>query len=69
MITKSYDVTGMTCGGCAASVTKEVSSLDEVAEAQVDRPAGRLTVTSTSELADALVLAAVEKAGYQATAV
>lgn len=69
MITKSYDVAGMTCGGCAASVKKELTSLDEVTEANVDYQGGRLTVTSASELADAVVLAAVEKAGYQATAV
>ena len=69
MITKSYDVAGMTCGGCAATVKKEVTSLDEVTEANVDYQSGRLSVTSASELADAVVLAAVEKAGYQATAV
>ena len=69
MITKSYDVAGMTCGGCAASVKKEVTSLDEVTEANVDHQAGRLSVTSETELADAVVLAAVKKAGYQATAV
>ncbi|MEG9224877.1 heavy-metal-associated domain-containing protein [Aeromicrobium sp. Sec7.5] len=69
MITKSYDVAGMTCGGCAASVKKELTSLDEVTEANVDHQGGRLTVTSASELADAVVLAALEKAGYQATAV
>ena len=69
MITKSYDVAGMTCGGCAATVKKEVTSLDEVTEANVDYQSGRLSVTSATELADAVVLAAVEKAGYQATAV
>lgn len=63
-----YTVTGMHCGGCARSVTEEVSEVDGVTDVQVDLPTGKVTVTSEQDLDVADVRAAVEEAGYQLTA-
>lgn len=38
-------ITGMTCGGCAASVTRVLTKLDGVASAQVDLAAANAKVT------------------------
>ena len=35
MQTLSFDVTGMTCGGCASSVQRALSKLDGVSHAEV----------------------------------
>ena len=63
--TRTYTVTGMTCGHCVASVTEEISELDGVTDVAVDLPTGAVTVTSTKPLDNADVRAAVEEAGYQ----
>ncbi|MEQ1570623.1 MAG: heavy-metal-associated domain-containing protein [Myxococcota bacterium] len=56
----TYKVVGMTCGGCAASVTKALSRLGLAAEVSVER--GAVKVTGTFD--DAKVKAAVEAAGF-----
>lgn len=61
----TYNVTGMHCGHCAASVTEEVSTIQGVTAVDVDVTAGRVTVTSTQPLPIAAVQAAVDEAGYQ----
>lgn len=61
--TRTYTVTGMTCGHCVASVTEEVSEIPGVTDVAVDLSTGQLTVTS-GEPADDLVRAAVTGAGY-----
>lgn len=66
MNTTEYQVTGMTCGHCEMSIREEVSAVPGVQEIQVSAQTGKLVVTSTSNLDDAAVLAAVEEAGYQA---
>ena len=65
MTSKTYTVTGMTCGHCVASVTEELTALDGVTDVAVDLPTGAVTVTSTGSLDEAQVRAAVEEAGYQ----
>lgn len=59
------NISGMTCGHCAMSVTKELSKLDGAAEVKVDPQAG----TATLEVADSVtaqsVAAAIDEAGYQ----
>lgn len=62
MTTEIYTVEGMTCGHCAASVTREVSGVAGVTGAVVDL-AGR-TVTVTGEFTESTVAAAVAEAGY-----
>ncbi|MDQ4008177.1 MAG: heavy-metal-associated domain-containing protein [Actinomycetota bacterium] len=63
--TRSYTVTGMTCGHCVASVTEEVQEIPGVEKVDVVLDTGVLTVTSGRPLDDAAVKAAVEEAGYQ----
>lgn len=62
MSEQTYNVHGMTCGHCAAAVTREVLQLAGVTGVEVDVEAGRVTVTGTAT-ADA-VAAAVDEAGY-----
>jgi copper chaperone CopZ len=61
-----YNVTGMSCGHCEASVRGEVSKLAGVEDVQVSAAAGTLKIVSTTELADEAVIAAVDEAGYTA---
>ena len=67
--TRTYQVTGMTCGHCASSVTTELKALDGVSDVSVDLVAGgtsTVTVTSTSAVEDTQVAAALDEAGdYQ----
>jgi copper chaperone CopZ len=65
--TRTYTVTGMTCGHCVASVTEEISEIAGVAGVEVVLETGAVTVTSEQPLDDASVRAAVEEAGYQLT--
>jgi copper chaperone CopZ len=41
----TLSITGMTCGGCAASVTRVLTKLDGVASAQVDLAAANAKVS------------------------
>ena len=70
-ITTVYGVDGMTCGHCVASVTEEirlVAGAENVTVELVKGGTSQVTVTSTSELDQTLVAAAVEEAGYQLVA-
>jgi copper chaperone CopZ len=65
---RTFSVTGMTCGHCVASVTEEIQELAGVRQVDVDLAAGgtsTVTVTSDQPLEDAAVEAAVAEAGYQ----
>jgi copper chaperone CopZ len=64
-----FQVTGMSCGHCEASVRGEVAKLAGVENVEVSAASGRLVVTSAEPLADADVLAAVDEAGYTAARV
>ena len=66
MTTRTYQVTGMTCGHCASAVTEELSSLGGVVGVEVElRAGGTSTVAVTSEqpLTDDQVAAALDEAG------
>jgi copper chaperone len=63
--TRTFTVTGMTCGHCVASVTEEVQEVDGVESVDVALETGALTVTSSQPVDAAAVQAAVEEAGYQ----
>jgi copper chaperone len=63
--TRSYTVTGMTCGHCVASVTEEVQEIPGVTDVRVDLATGALSVTSSQPIDAAAVRAAVDEAGYQ----
>ena len=61
-------VTGMTCSACAVSIEKELRAVPSVTSAQVDfkRAEARIQM-ATSHPDPQVLVAAVEKAGYQAT--
>jgi copper chaperone CopZ len=55
-------VGGMTCGGCAGAVSRALSQVPGVVEAQVDLAKGRATVTGSARPED--LIRAVEAAGF-----
>ncbi|MGV9810084.1 heavy-metal-associated domain-containing protein [Micromonospora chersina] len=61
----TYQVSGMTCGGCAKKVTGHVSEIAGVTDVQADVAAGTITVLSDNLLDTAEVRAVVQRAGYQ----
>jgi len=65
MTTRTWTVTGMTCGHCVASVTEEVQEIPGVTAVDVVLESGAVTVTSEQPIADDTVREAVEEAGYQ----
>ncbi len=64
MSTATYNVVGMTCGHCVASVTEEVTALPGVTDVQVELESGRLTVNGDAASDEDAVRRAVEDAGY-----
>ena len=67
MADREYQVTGMTCGHCEASVREEVEQVAGVEGIEVSAQTGRLVVTGAFD--EAAVLAAVDEAGYSAVRV
>jgi len=61
-------VKGMSCGHCAAAVTKALQSLPEVTEVQVDLAGGRVTYQSSSPLPPEDVARVIKAAGYELVA-
>jgi copper chaperone len=59
----TFNVTGMTCGGCARAVTNAVHQVDPAATVEIDLAAKTVRVTSAAS-ADRLQ-SAIEEAGYQ----
>ncbi|GAA3812331.1 heavy-metal-associated domain-containing protein [Streptomyces chiangmaiensis] len=64
-ITTVYKVSGMTCGHCESSVSKEIGALDGVTSVTAVAKTGEVTVTSAAPLDEAAVRAAVDEAGYE----
>jgi len=65
-MTKTYTVTGMSCGHCEQSVEDAVGELDGVEDADADNEGGTLVVEGEPD--DDAVIAAVDEAGYEASA-
>ncbi len=63
MATKTYSVTGMTCGHCVSAVSSEVGAIPGVEGVEVDLATGQVTV-SGPDFTDEQVRAAVDEAGY-----
>ncbi|MFG2058742.1 heavy-metal-associated domain-containing protein [Micromonospora sp. NPDC048930] len=63
-VRNTYTVSGMTCGGCAKTVTRHVAEVAGVTDVQADVAGGTITVASAEPLETADVRAAVERAGY-----
>lgn len=60
-----FQVEGMTCGQCAASITEELSELDHVTDVAVNLVTGTVTVASASELNRRHVAAALAHSGHR----
>jgi copper chaperone CopZ len=65
MTTTTYEIQGMTCGHCIASVSDALRMLPGVDDVDVDLDRGTATVTSESSLDSDAVRSAVEQAGYE----
>lgn len=63
--TSTFQVQGMSCGHCVASVRSEVSAIDGVTAVDVDLATGRVAVTSATPIPAEAVRVAVEEAGYE----
>ena len=68
MYTTDFTVTGMTCGNCENHVREEVSAVAGVKGLEVSAASGALRVESEGPIDVAAVIAAVDEAGYAATA-
>ena len=64
---KTYTVPGMSCDHCVAAVSEEVERVAGVGSVDVDLESKRVTVRGR-EFDDNAVRAAIDEAGYEATA-
>lgn len=64
-VTNTYEVSGMTCSHCVASVSAAIDQLPGVREVTVELATGKVVVTSDAPLAIDEVRHAVDEAGYQ----
>lgn len=64
--TRTYEVRGMTCEHCRASVREEVAEVAGVDEVAVDLASGRVVVRGDG-FDDGAVREAVAEAGYEVT--
>jgi copper chaperone len=64
--TKTYEVPGMHCGHCEATVTTELSGVQGVSEVTVDLDSKLVTVHGQN-LDDAALRGAIDEAGFEVT--
>jgi copper chaperone CopZ len=62
-MTRTYEVSGMTCAHCAGAIGREVRKVAAVEAVDVDLKANTVTVTG-DPVDDAAVRAAIDEAGY-----
>ena len=65
-MTKTLTITGMSCGHCVSHVKTALEGVEGVTAADVSLEGSRADLTLTTEVGDAVLIAAVEGAGYQA---
>jgi len=58
-------VKGMSCGHCAASVTKALEELPGVSQVQVDLTSGRVTFACDSPIPTEDLAGVIKNAGYE----
>ncbi len=69
MQTLSFDVSGMTCGGCTSSVQRALGKLEGVSHAEVTLHPGVATVqTDPARVTPGQIESAIAKLGYPAKA-
>jgi copper chaperone CopZ len=61
-----YNVSGMTCTGCANKVRNLLGEMSGIDQVDVDLSAGRVTLQADQHVADAHIIDALEEAGYEA---
>lgn len=64
MSVESFNVEGMTCGHCVASVTSAVSNIAGVTKVDVNLATGAVTVESDQPVDPAVFTAAIDEAGF-----
>lgn len=62
-MTTAYKVLGMTCGGCANSVTRAIKAAAPGTEVEVDLQAKKVSVTGTAD--ETTIAKAVADAGFE----
>ncbi|MDH4063888.1 MAG: heavy-metal-associated domain-containing protein [Acidobacteriota bacterium] len=68
VVTKSFSVTGMTCGNCEKHVRHAAEQVPGVSAVSVDRPGNRATVSfDPGVTTPAAIAAAITDAGYETT--
>jgi len=58
-------VKGMSCGHCAAAVTKALEALPGVSQVQVDLATGRVTFTNANPIPPEELARVIKAAGYE----
>ncbi|MFF9273752.1 heavy-metal-associated domain-containing protein [Streptomyces griseosporeus] len=64
-VTAVYQVSGMSCGHCEGSVSREISQIPGVSSVTAVAATGEVTVVSAAPLQEAAVRAAVDEAGFE----
>lgn len=59
------EISGMTCGHCAASITKELAALPGTEVLEVNHQTGKAVIQGHASQEE--LTAAIDRAGYQAT--
>lgn len=65
-MTIKLKIDGMHCSGCVNAVRRVLEATPSVSAVSVDLDAGRATVEASAGIDPALLIAAVEDAGYDA---
>ena len=69
MQTFSFDISGMTCGGCTGSVQRALSKIGGVSHAEVTlRPGAATVVVDPARVTPAQIESAITRLGYPAKA-
>lgn len=63
---QTFQVQGMTCGHCERAVTQAVKQVDPQADVKIDRPSGKVDVTSMAD--HAAIARAITDEGYTVAA-
>lgn len=66
---KVMNIEGMVCMNCVNHVKKALEGISGVSDTQVDLGAKTATVTVSENVAEEVLRAAVEEAGYEVTAI
>ncbi|MFB6168106.1 MAG: heavy-metal-associated domain-containing protein [Haloferacaceae archaeon] len=65
---ETIPVTGMSCTGCEQNVESALGTLDGISRVEADHEADTVEVVADDEVTDDDLRAAIERAGYEASA-